>query len=112
MTVADNGVGIFPGCRRKANSFGLVGIKERVSTLGGTMTIETEQDIGTTLIVSIPLSGPESSGARPDGFTANRQLPMADRRASDNRDDLDASVKRPVAARRKKTLHADKLNEL
>jgi signal transduction histidine kinase len=55
MKVADNGVGIFPGCRRKANSFGLVGIKERVSGLGGEFDVDTGQNQGTALIVSIPL---------------------------------------------------------
>lgn len=57
MTVTDNGVGIFPGCRRKANSFGLVGIKERVSTLGGELAIDTQKDKGTSLLVSIPVEG-------------------------------------------------------
>lgn len=55
MKVADNGIGIFPGCRRKANSFGLVGIKERISTLGGELVIETGQDRGTALTVTLPI---------------------------------------------------------
>lgn len=54
MEVADNGIGIFPDCRRKANSFGLLGIKERVNTLGGTLAISSGQDQGTTLTISIP----------------------------------------------------------
>jgi len=62
MSVADNGVGIFPGCRRKANSFGLVGIKERVSTLGGDFQIESGEEKGTSLTVSIPVA-PESDAA-------------------------------------------------
>ena len=57
MSVTDNGVGIFPGCRRKANSFGLVGIKERVSTLGGELSIDTQKDKGTSLLVCIPVEG-------------------------------------------------------
>jgi signal transduction histidine kinase len=70
MTVADNGVGIFPGCRRKANSFGLVGIKERISTLGGEFRIDTGEDAGTALTVSIPVAsddadrGPTSPSAK------------------------------------------------
>jgi signal transduction histidine kinase len=55
MKVADNGIGIFPGCRRKANSFGLVGIKERISTFGGELVIDTGKDQGTALTVSIPI---------------------------------------------------------
>jgi len=55
MLISDNGVGMFPGCRRKANSFGLVGIKERVSALGGEFSVDTGQNKGTTLTVIIPL---------------------------------------------------------
>lgn len=55
MTVSDNGIGIFPGCRRKATSFGLVGIKERISALGGEFSLDAGQDKGTSLTVSIPL---------------------------------------------------------
>jgi signal transduction histidine kinase len=55
MQISDNGVGMFPGCRRKANSFGLVGIKERVSTLGGEFSVDTGQNKGTSLTVTIPL---------------------------------------------------------
>lgn len=59
MRIADNGVGMYPGCRRKGNSFGLIGIKERISALGGTMAIDTRQKTdgssGTTLTVSIPV---------------------------------------------------------
>ncbi|WP_242489870.1 histidine kinase [Noviherbaspirillum cavernae] len=60
MQVADNGIGIFPGCRRNANSFGLVGIRERTGALGGRLVIDSGQHKGTTLIVSIPV---ESEGA-------------------------------------------------
>jgi PAS domain S-box-containing protein len=55
MRVADDGIGIYPDCRRKANSFGLVGIEERVSALGGGLVIDSDQDKGTALIISIPL---------------------------------------------------------
>lgn len=78
MTVADNGVGIFPGCRRKANSFGLVGIKERISTLGGDFKIETGEDIGTSLTVSIPLV-PDQDGLQQSG--AAKAAPKTTRRS-------------------------------
>jgi PAS domain S-box-containing protein len=55
MRVGDDGIGIYPDCRRKANSFGLVGIEERVSALGGGLVIDSDNDKGTTLIISIPL---------------------------------------------------------
>lgn len=55
MKVADNGIGIYPDCRRKANSFGLVGIEERVGALGGELLIESDKNKGTTLMIAIPL---------------------------------------------------------
>ncbi|HJV81783.1 PAS domain S-box protein [Noviherbaspirillum sp.] len=55
MKIADNGIGIYPDCRRKANSFGLVGIQERINALGGELVIDTDQNKGTTLIVSLPM---------------------------------------------------------
>lgn len=57
MRIADNGVGAFPGCRRKANSFGLIGIKERVSALGGKLVINTDLNKGMALTIRIPLHG-------------------------------------------------------
>jgi len=55
MKIADNGIGIYPDCRRKANSFGLVGIEERINALGGELTIDSQPDKGTILIVTLPL---------------------------------------------------------
>lgn len=56
MKIADNGIGIYPDCRRKANSFGLVGIEERINALGGELTIDSQPEKGTVLIVSLPLT--------------------------------------------------------
>lgn len=61
MRVSDNGIGIYPGCRRTANSFGLVGIKERVSALGGEFRLETGENKGTALTVSVPYGEVSSS---------------------------------------------------
>jgi signal transduction histidine kinase len=74
MRVTDNGVGIFPGCRRKSNSFGLVGIKERVATLGGELDIETEHEKGTSVVVYIPL---EEDSLDPEGVKAFERLIVA-----------------------------------
>jgi signal transduction histidine kinase len=71
MKVADNGVGMFPGCRRKANSFGLVGIKERVSSLGGELLIENGTDKGTTVTVSIPMEGQRTEARDDVGLIAD-----------------------------------------
>jgi signal transduction histidine kinase len=58
MRIADNGIGVYPGCRRKSNSFGLIGMKERVGALGGVITIETGRNMGMSLNIKIPLRAP------------------------------------------------------
>lgn len=58
MRIADNGIGIYPDCRRKANSFGLIGIEERIIVLGGELDIKSDTDSGTTVTVSIPIEPP------------------------------------------------------
>ncbi len=55
VTVADNGIGRFPGDKRKPRSFGLVGIKERLHALDGTFNIHSTPGSGTTLTFSIPI---------------------------------------------------------
>jgi signal transduction histidine kinase len=54
--VIDNGVGIPQGCRRKANSFGLIGMQERVSQMGGVLTVDNVEEGGTALTVSVPIA--------------------------------------------------------
>jgi signal transduction histidine kinase len=55
MRIADDGVGMFPNERRKAKSFGLIGIRERISAIGGEMTVESTIGQGTELILWLPL---------------------------------------------------------
>ncbi len=55
MTVSDDGVGIGAGGARKAGSFGLVGIEERINILKGSFSIDSNQGQGTTVSVSVPL---------------------------------------------------------
>jgi signal transduction histidine kinase len=55
MKVSDNGVGIANSSRKKTNAFGLAGMKERVSMLGGDLKIDSAQGKGTVLAISIPL---------------------------------------------------------
>jgi signal transduction histidine kinase len=64
MTIRDNGVGMQPGSRTRNGSFGLVGIEERVGILGGSFSISSGPDTGTTIVVTIPLNGHV-----PDAFT-------------------------------------------
>ena len=55
MKVTDNGIGVRPNERRKKSSFGLLGMKERITTLGGEMDIKSESDRGMILTVSVPI---------------------------------------------------------
>jgi signal transduction histidine kinase len=56
MNIEDNGHGFVRGNRRKANSFGLVGIKERITALGGAFSINSDPSRGTALMISIPVA--------------------------------------------------------
>jgi signal transduction histidine kinase len=58
LTVRDNGCGLPPGGRNKNDSFGLVGIEERILILGGTCAVFSEPEGGTTVMVSAPVDGP------------------------------------------------------
>ena len=55
MTISDNGIGMVSTGTRKVGSFGLVGIQERISILGGTFSIESKEEAGTSVSVSVPL---------------------------------------------------------
>ena len=55
MTITDNGVGIRANSRNKIASFGLVGIEERISILGGQCSISGSPNGGTVVSVSVPL---------------------------------------------------------
>ncbi len=57
MTIRDNGIGMQPGSRNRNGSFGLVGIEERVNILGGSFSISSGPDTGTTIVVTIPVGG-------------------------------------------------------
>ncbi|MCE3262777.1 MAG: histidine kinase [Pseudoduganella sp.] len=55
MTISDNGIGIKTACRHKAGSFGLVGIEERISLLGGNCSINSLAHGGTTVSIAVPV---------------------------------------------------------
>ena len=55
MSVKDNGVGTRANDRRKANAFGIAGIEQRMSSLGGELSIESSGDSGTVLTINIPV---------------------------------------------------------
>lgn len=54
LTVSDDGVG-FVVTEGRSTSFGLVGMRERVLIMGGQLSLESELEEGTTLIVRVPL---------------------------------------------------------
>lgn len=56
MKITDNGVGIYPGSPKSGNSFGLVGVEERIHALNGEFHILSAPGEGTTLTFHIPLS--------------------------------------------------------
>jgi two-component system NarL family sensor kinase len=53
MTIQDDGLGFDPAETAK-NRYGLIGMNERVSLLGGQLHIETGLGAGTRLIVAVP----------------------------------------------------------
>jgi signal transduction histidine kinase len=55
MSISDNGVGLHDRSRNKFGSFGLVGIEERVSILGGSCSIDGSPNAGTTILISVPV---------------------------------------------------------
>ena len=59
MKIMDNGIGMHPDAQKKPDSFGLVGIEERVLALNGRFSISSMPRNGTTLIVAIPYEGTE-----------------------------------------------------
>jgi len=61
LRISDDGRGFDPLASRAGVSFGLVGIRERVLLLGGTLEIDSHPGQGTTLRVSVPLDERESS---------------------------------------------------
>ncbi len=54
MSVRDDGVGISPDGERRPGTFGLLGIRERVRLLAGTVEIRSAPGQGTLLIVGFP----------------------------------------------------------
>ncbi|WP_426173069.1 sensor histidine kinase [Massilia sp. TWR1-2-2] len=55
MTVGDNGVGFDTGQARKSSSYGLLDVEERMTALGGQLSVTGSRPHGTTVTLSIPL---------------------------------------------------------
>ena len=54
LEIVDNGIGFDENHKRKSDSYGLIGMKERVFLLDGELTILGRKDIGTTIKVVMP----------------------------------------------------------
>lgn len=63
LEIADDGVGMDLAAARKNNSFGLVGLQERVNNLRGELVIDSAPGQGTALTISIPLAVPDDGAA-------------------------------------------------
>lgn len=57
LSVKDNGCGFDPMTKDTFGHYGLLGIKERASNLGGSVIIESAMDQGVNLLIKIPLTG-------------------------------------------------------
>ncbi|HWV84418.1 MAG TPA: GAF domain-containing sensor histidine kinase [Capillimicrobium sp.] len=60
LRVSDDGKGFDP--EASSSGFGLVGMRERVDLLGGTIEIEPQERRGTTIHVTLPLDGAPATG--------------------------------------------------
>jgi signal transduction histidine kinase len=70
MAITDNGVGLNAGGRNKVGSFGLVGIEERISILGGTFSITSAPGKGTRVCVTAPIDD-SAAAVEPACLTAD-----------------------------------------
>jgi signal transduction histidine kinase len=55
LKITDDGIGLAAGSLKKANAFGLLGIEERVDSLGGSFSIVSHPCQGVAILLSIPL---------------------------------------------------------
>jgi signal transduction histidine kinase len=54
LRISDNGTGVVPGKPSQDRGFGLPALRERLRSLGGTLTLDSAPGRGTALTVSIP----------------------------------------------------------
>src|SRR5208283_2308584 len=66
LDISDNGVGITEEHMSKANSFGLLGMRERVQICNGEFRISGSPNAGTTITVIIPKDKEKHSPEEPD----------------------------------------------
>jgi len=59
VVIKDNGIGFDPESLDLRDSFGLEGMKERAKQFGGSVTVKSENGIGTEVHMQLPLNGEE-----------------------------------------------------
>ncbi len=59
VMVEDNGIGFEPDRVRRAEHYGLLGLRERAEALGGTMTVESAPGAGATVVVEVSSADPD-----------------------------------------------------
>ncbi|HWI65634.1 MAG TPA: GAF domain-containing sensor histidine kinase [Symbiobacteriaceae bacterium] len=62
LVVDDDGVGFDPSAGRRSHSFGMVGMKERLVAVGGTLHVRSQPGHGTRIEARIPLHHSNSGG--------------------------------------------------
>jgi PAS domain S-box-containing protein len=58
--VEDDGVGFEPELVKHGDHFGLLGMRERVAALGGTLVVESRPGNGTTIVAEVPVDDPNT----------------------------------------------------
>jgi len=66
LHVTDDGCGFDPAMAHTGYSYGLLGMQERARLIGGTLTIDSAQGMGTTISIHIPLAGGVDNDQRSD----------------------------------------------
>jgi PAS domain S-box-containing protein len=61
LQVSDDGVGIPPGRLEGTASLGIVGMRERALACGGEFTVAGQPDLGTTVLLKVPLGSARQS---------------------------------------------------
>jgi signal transduction histidine kinase len=88
LRIEDDGVGISNVPNSQRPTFGLAGMRERISTLGGTLRVESRKGKGTKILVSVPVPANGSSA----------QLSPGLRLTSVPGGDLSAGAARPIVS--------------
>jgi len=65
LLVEDDGVGFAPKTHSRGKSFGLAGMRERVSTLAGTMRVRSSKGRGTRIEIVVPLVQADIAAGQP-----------------------------------------------